>query len=529
VINQLRVRDLGVIADVELMLDEGMTAITGETGAGKTLIVEALELLVGGRSDPTLVRSGAELTVVEGQFFDHGEELVIQRTVPVDGRSRSTLNNELVALSRLAEIGENLVDLYGQHAHQSLLRPVEQRRALDQFGGINLEPLRALRQQINEIDAKLATLSGDDRLRERELDLLRYELREIESLEIVSSEEDEILEHEHDLLQSSVALREAVSKAHEHVVGEGGPGASDLVGEALQALSQHEPLAHFTKRFDALAAELQDLAGELRNSTDDFEENPLRLEEIRERRTAFARLIKKHGQSLGDVIVQGVELARQIEVLESGDEQRQELTDRRGLIMEQLKAEEESVGDQRRKSALPLTTEVEGHLHQLGLDGARLRIELPEHGLGEDVVMVFAANRGESMLPLAKVASGGELARAMLALRLVLSSGPSTLIFDEVDAGIGGEAAIAVGRALRHLGQNHQVIVVTHLAQVAAFADSQLVVDKYEENGRTLSRATLVEGDQRVVELARMLSGHQDLEVAKLHAQEMLNETLRDT
>lgn len=528
-ISELRVRDLGVIADVRVVLADGMTAITGETGTGKTLIVDALELLVGGRSDPSMVRTGANETTVEGQFFCEEEEIIIARTIPAVGRSRSSINGALSPLASLVELGQDLVDLYGQHAHQSLLRPLEQRRALDAYAEIDHGTVTGLRSEIAQIDARLNALGGDDRMRLRELDLALYELAEIDALQIEGPDEDDRLAGEHDLLQAAVALHEATAFAYEALDGGGVAGATETIARAVDALERHHQLGVFSARLRALNIDLADCVTDIRRAAETFEENPERLEEVRERRAQFARMIKKHGSCLGDVLDARKTLAGRVEELQGSEELREKLNDERGQLTRQLRAAETIVGDQRRAAAGPLAHQVEDHLGRLGLDGARLFIDVPEEGIGDDVTFLLAANRGEAALALAKVASGGELARTMLALRLVLSAGPPTLIFDEVDAGIGGEAAIAVGRALAELGRHHQVIVVTHLPQVAAYANHQLVVDKYEDGGRTLSRVVAVEGEERISELARMLSGHPDSDVAKQHARELLIEVSSTT
>ncbi|HUY06448.1 MAG TPA: DNA repair protein RecN [Acidimicrobiales bacterium] len=527
-INELRVRDLGVIAEVNLELDEGMTAITGETGAGKTMIVDALELLVGGRFDPSMVRTGMAESSVEGQFFHAGTETIIRRTLVRNGRSRAFINGSLAPLSTLVEFGTDLVDLYGQHAHQSLLAPAEQRRSLDQFAHVDLDLLRQLRSELRTLDEELEKLGGDDQLRARELDLWQFELGEIEALNISSANEDEELASEHDLLAQAAELRESAQSAYMEIVGGVTRGARDHLGASLESLGQHQALHDIAERLRSLSAELDDLSAELRRATETFEEDPNRLEEIRDRRASFTRLKKKHGNSLSAVLEARDELIKKIARSCSMDETRTQLLAGREMLLEKIRDEERTIGDLRRKGAVPLAQQVESHLKDLGLDKARIEIALPDNGVADEVTYLLGANPGEAPLALSKVASGGELSRTMLALRLVLNAGPSTLVFDEVDAGIGGEAALAVGRALRELGRDHQVIVVTHLAQVAAFADNQLVVHKDMSGDRTLAHVEAVEGEERISELARMLSGHPDSENARRHAAELLEKVARE-
>lgn len=524
-IEQLRVRSLGVIADVDVTFGPGLSVITGETGAGKTLIVEALELLVGGKSDPTLVRFEADEAIVEGRFVEGDEEAIVARVVPANGRTRATIDDKMVTLSALEEFGRSRVDLYGQHAHQSLLRPAAQRQALDDFAGIDLSGMRALRQRLGEVDAHLALLGGDDPTRLRELDLLRFELGEIESAHIRGADEDEQLAEEESRLAQASALREACERAYAALVGEGERGAIDLLGAAIDETSHHHQLAEVSAGLRNLGGALADAASDLRRLAETFEEDPVRLEEVTERRQMLHRLVRKHGATLADALFAAGRCSQRIEELSSSEERRDELAQQRVALLEELARAEMVVGDQRRSAAHHLAAEVEVHLHELALRGAAIAITVGD-GFGEEVEFLLSANRGEPALPLSRVASGGELARVMLALRLVLSSAPPTMIFDEVDAGIGGEAALVVGKALATLGKRHQVLVVTHLAQVAAFADNQFVVEKEEVEGRTISRCVRVEGAERIRELSRMLSGHPDSSVAQRHATELLQQAV---
>ena len=521
-LGELRVRELGVIEDVTIDFRPGLTAITGETGAGKTLVVEALDLLVGGRGDPSIVRTGAEETIVEGRFVAGDTETVLARTIPRAGRSRAAVDGRMAPLSVLEETGRDLVDLYGQHDHQSLLRPATQRAALDQFAGVDLESVREVRRAIAACDAELAALGGDERQRQREVDLLRFQADEIAAAAIRSAGEDEALETEEETLRAATALREAVTLAYETLEGGSRPGALTELGIAVEALGRHDLLSKHATRLRGLVAELADLATDLRRAGEAFEENPARLEEVRSRRQLLHDLVRKHGDSLGDVLEAARRIAERVLAIEETDARRAEVEARRARCRDELVAAETVVGDARRAAAGQLGEIVEAHLHSLGLRRARLAVVVPPEGIGDEVEFLLAANPGEAALPLSKVASGGELARTMLALRLVLTSMPPTLVFDEVDAGIGGEAALAVGAALAELGADHQVLVVTHLAQIAACADNHLVVDKREEKSRTIARVRPVAGHERIVELSRMLSGHPESEAAREHAAELL-------
>jgi DNA repair protein RecN (Recombination protein N) len=520
ILNELRVRELGVIEDLTLVLHPGMTALTGETGAGKTLVVEAIELLVGGRADSVLVRPGAVEAVIEGRFVDDEEEVVLARTVPASGRSRAHLDGRMVPVGGLAEAGGALVDLHGQHAHQSLLTASTQRAALDQFGAIDHGPLLAARSQLAVVDEGLAGLGGDERSRARELDLLRFQVNELDAAKIEDPEEDESLRAEEDELADASAHREAAAAAHDALVAEG--GGRDGLGLALAQLSGRAPLEEVAARLRAVVAEVDELAADLRGLAETLADDPERLAEVRARRQLLRDLQRKYGDTVADVISFGDQARAQLAELESYEERAAALDRQRSEAEAALAKAEAALGKARRSAAPKLAAAVESHLRTLAMPRARFEVAV-EGRAGEQVTFLLGANAGEPALPLSKVASGGELARAMLAIRLVSTeAGNPVLVFDEVDAGIGGEAALAVGGALAQLATSHQVLVVTHLPQVAAFADHQIAVSKDERDGRTLAIAEALDSGGRVVELSRMLSGQPDSATAREHAEELL-------
>ncbi|HUQ40376.1 MAG TPA: DNA repair protein RecN [Acidimicrobiales bacterium] len=525
---ELRVRDLGVIADLSLVLGPGMTAVTGETGAGKTLVVEAIELLVGGRAESGLVRQGAAEARVDGRFDlgdDAGDEqqTVLARVLPAEGRSRAYVDGSMATVGALAETAGPLVDLHGQHAHQSLLTPASQRRALDAFAGVDLTALQAARAALKAIDDALGGLGGDERARAREVDLLLFQVGEIDAALLQDPDEDQHLAAEEDALRNAAAHREAAATAHSALAAD--EGAVEALGRAVAAVTGHAPLLDLEARLRASAAELQDVVAEVRAAAERLEDDPQRLEEIRARRQLLRDLTRKYGDTVAAVVSFGEEARARLDELQSREARASALEVERGAAVVRLEAEAEAVAVLRRDAADAMAAAVTGHLRTLAMATARVEISVEGAGPGDDVSFLLAANPGEPPQPLARVASGGELARAMLAVRLVLlatGDGATTLVFDEVDAGVGGEAALAVGRALAALAGRHQVLVVTHLAQVAAFADHHVVVTKREVDGRTVAAAAVVEGADRVVELSRMLSGRPESETARVHAQELL-------
>jgi DNA repair protein RecN (Recombination protein N) len=518
---ELLVEDLGLIEATSLVLGPGLTALTGETGAGKTLLVEAIGLLVGGRVDATVVRHGAKEARVEGRFLVGDDEMVLARVVAAEGRSRAYVNGRLATVGTLVEEGMRLVDLHGQHAHQSLLATSTQRRALDRFGGIDLGHLRDARGRVAAADMALARLGGDARARAREIELLQYQLAELDAAGALHDDEDDVLREQEDLLADAQAHREAAGRAVEALAEDG--GALDAVGVALAAVHARSPFLDIDDRLRTVSAELADVASALRHLGESIEDDPRRLGAIRERRQLLRELRRKYGDTLADVTAYHRDVAGRLVELEGHAESVRALEQERAEAQSDEAAQGALVAQARRSAAPGLAAAVQAHLAELAMPQARLDVIVDGDDPGDDVRFLLAANPGEPALPMAKVASGGELARAMLALRLVLTEAPDTLVFDEVDAGIGGEAALAVGRSLNALGRRHQVLVVTHLAQVAAFADEQVAVTKAVRDGRTTAVATALDADARVVELSRMLSGLAGGDPARRHAAELLD------
>jgi len=531
VLTELHIENLGVIERAALVFGGGVTALTGETGAGKTMLVEAIDLLVGGRADTSIVRTGADQARIDGRIevatTNGTEEIVLTRVIPSVGRSRAYIDGRPATVTRLAEITNEVIDLHGQHAHQSLLSTATQRAALDEFGQIDLAPLRSARARLTELDAELATLGGDQRARAREIDLLRFQVGELDAAGVVEADEDLELAREESLLADAVAHRHAGAAALELLRRDGGAG--DALTEASAALGDREPYNDLIERLHGLNAELDDVAAELRARSEDIDENPERLAEIRIRRQLLADLRRKYGADLAEVMTFHAEAEQRLGELENYDRRAAELDSARTSAVEVEREAAGAIGQRRRAVAPVLASAVEDRLRALAMPDAAIGIEIgdgPDDDPGDSVRFLLSANPGSAMLPLSRVASGGELARAMLALRLTLSlaSGrrrASTLVFDEVDAGIGGSAAAAVGRALADLGDHHQVLVVTHLPQVAACATRQLVVAKTVHGGATFTSVEAVAGDERVAEIARMLAGT-ETPAAVEHARDLL-------
>jgi DNA repair protein RecN (Recombination protein N) len=532
------VRDLGVIEHVSVLPGQHMTALTGETGAGKTLIVEALSLLLGGRAEAMMIRAGADEARVDGRFELNGEERVLTRVVARTGRSRAYIDGHPATVGQLGELGAGLVDVHGQHAHQSLLSAAAQRDALDAFGNVDLSALAAARLAVHEIDAQLAALGGDERSRVRELDLLRFQLAELDAACLDDPNEDALLGEEESMLANALAHQQAGNASLESLRSDG--GVRDLLGVASSALTKRQPFVDIEQRLAGLLADTDDVIGELRSLVDRIEDDPLRQAQVRERRQHLRELQRKYGETIQAMVEYREEVRVRIDDLASHEQRAAQLEQLRVTAVDVVERCATEVRNARLTSAQPLSEAVQRRLAGLAMPKAQLGIEIePSHDAlgiddGSDVRFLLAANPGSALLPLAKVASGGELARSMLALRLALLEGrvalggiPDTLVFDEVDAGIGGAAAVAVGEALAELGTGRQVLVVTHLAQVAAKAQRHVTVAKVQTKNRTNTTVSVLNDEERVGEIARMLGGNADSAAGRLHAEELLERTTK--
>jgi DNA repair protein RecN (Recombination protein N) len=525
VLSELRVRDLGVIHDVTVELGPGMTALTGETGTGKTLLVEALSLLLGARADASVVRAGAAEAIVEGSFGDPAgadvEPTILARAVARTGRSRAWIDGRTASVGALEEAASGLVELHGQHLHRALVRPDAQRRALDHYGGIDLGPLRAARERLGGLLQESERLGGDPQQRAREVDMLRFQIDEIASAAIEDPDEERRLEEEEERLAEAGEHRLAAAGALTALTAEG-EGAIDRLAAASAALGGRAPLAELSTRVRGMMAEASDLAGELRHVVETWEDDPARLEEVRARRHLFRQLERKYGPSLAEVAVFADDARARLGAIEADRARAEAIDGEIAAARADLAREEEAVAAMRRRAAPRLADQVSTTLQQLAMPSARVEVRVEGDGPGDTVTILLGANPGEPTQALAKAASGGELARTMLAVRLALTDAPPVLVFDEVDAGVGGRAATAVGAALAELARSAQVLVVTHLAQVAAQADRQFEVVKTERGGRTTTAVRALDTEGRVVELSRMLSGRPQSESARRHARELL-------
>ncbi len=561
-LEEVRITGLGVIDDAVLELSAGFTALTGETGAGKTMVVTALGLLFGGRADPARVRPGAARAAVEGRLLvspevarevedaggdldDGGSALVISRSVSAEGRSRAFAGGRSVPVSLLQVLADDLVAVHGQSDQQQLLKPGRQREALDRFGGPGLaaalSDYRRVYNRHRAVRAELETLTNAERERATEAETLRLGLAEVEAVAPVAGEDATLLA-EDEKLANADALNAAATTAHEALVGDpaaasvDGSDASTLLSMAGRALDQvraHDPvLAALADRLSEATYLISDVAAELASYTDSLDSDPARLAVVQERRAALGKLIRTYGGAAGDVA--GVldwakQAGSRLVELEGDDDKIASLAAEESSLAMQVASLAARLSALRSAVAERFAREVTAELTALAMPHASLtavvsELEAPGPYGADDVEFRLAAHPGAPPLPLNKGASGGELSRVMLAIEVVFAGADPvpTFVFDEVDAGVGGRAAVEIGRRLARLARSSQVIVVTHLPQVAAFADNHLVVEKSGDGLVTESGVTRLDRPARLRELSRMLGGLEESDYGQAHAEELL-------
>jgi DNA repair protein RecN (Recombination protein N) len=551
VLTELRIRNFAIIDAVTLPLERGLNVLSGETGAGKSIIVGALGLLLGERGSADLVRPGAERATVEGVFELEGREdlvalvdergieaeegtVVLKREIAASGRGRAWINGTPVTATVLADVGRALVNLHGQHEAQTLLDDSSQRHILDAYAGaapvvaevgaIHAE-LASIRRSIDEIARRRAAA-------EKRADYLRHVAGEIEEAKLVPGE-DVALEDEARILENADELRTLAESVSTFL-------SDDEDGALARLAGAHRALGQIT-RIDANATRLQELYDtgfyaleELARAADEYagsvELDPERLAEVRARRDLIFRLSKKYGGTLADVITTGQDARAELDLLDSADFDVAQLRKQADDAAERLAATADRLTQLRTRAAASISDAVSAVLPDLGMEGGRFTVVLvPRDEIGsdgaEDVEFRVALNVGYEPRPLARVASGGELSRVMLALKTVLASVDNvpTLVFDEVDAGIGGRVGLQVGDTMRRVAEEHQVFAISHLPQIAARAHHHIVVAKGAKGGVTTADITVLTPSARVAEIARMLGGDPESDVSRAHARELLD------
>ena len=571
---EIRIQSLGVIESSTLELGPGLTAITGETGAGKTMIVTALGLLMGGRADSGAVRRGAKAARVEGVVHAEGladfaaavDELggeaedgrvLLARNISSEGRSRAFVGGASVPASQLADLSDTLVAVHGQSDQHRLLKASAQREALDRFGGDEiaslLEGYRTIHKELGATERELADVVAHARERAREADLLRFGLEEVGAVEPLSGE-DVALAAEEARLGFADTLRGAAEQAREALSSEhdrpDALGAVSAARRLLDGVREHDDeAAALADRLAEVSYLLTDVAADVASYATGLDTDPARLAVVSERRAALGALTRKYGETIDEVLAWSQQASIRLLELDGTDDQIAELRAKRADLRTRLAVAAAALSEARQTCALRLADEITAELGLLAMPHARVSLAVSQvdeaapdadaptlplqvgerwlryasHGIDE-VEFLLAANTGSDARPLHKGASGGELSRVMLALEVALAgtSPVPTFVFDEVDSGVGGKAAVEIGRRLAQLARTAQVLVVTHLPQVAAYADRHVVIAKSTDGVVTTSGLTVLSEDERARELSRMLAGMDESDTALAHAEELL-------
>ena len=537
----LSIQHLAVIDGLELELEGGLNILTGETGAGKSIVVEALGLLVGDRASPDLVRTGETRAVIQASIeTPEGREILVRREISAQGRSRAFIDDELVTSNALKELGSRLVDLHGQHEHQALLDPRSHVDVLDEHAGLRAEraAVAVAFDRWRSVRAELERVRTSEREQAARVELLAFQLGELE-LATPQPDEDRELAATRQILANAERLQRLCSEGYVELYEGDEAVLARLEGlwRRLSELAALDP--KFTPYLDvreSVKPQLEDLAFFLRSYGSAVEASPERLQHVEDRLALLERLKKKYGPSLSDVIARRVALQNELEAVSTAADRVAGLEQELGEATETYVSAAGTLSRVRRMAAQTLAPKLERLLAELAMERSRLEVRFNEGAMQEGewtergrdgVEFYFSANPGEDLRPLAKIASGGELSRVMLALKTLASTDVpgKTLIFDEVDAGIGGRVAESVGDKLNGLGAKFQVVCVTHLPQIAAYGGAHYHVSKSVRGGRTITRVDRLTGEARVEEIGRLMTGGKVLASARASARELLAAT----
>jgi len=555
-LTELNIKNFAIIDSLNITFEKGFNVLTGETGAGKSIIVDAVDLVLGGRASSEMIRSGCEEAVVEAAFdisdvkgvseklgemgIEKDDNLVIKRTLSASGKNKVFINGSMATIAMLSDVGEFLVDIHGQHEHQTLMKVERHIDVLDEYAALG--PLRqemsGIYSEWNRVKDELESLKSSEADKEKRVDLLRFQSDEIEKAALKVDEDEELLE-ERKLLSNAERLYESANTALEILYSQSG-SALELIKKAGSKVTDisiiDESMRVTLDAINSASASIEDAALTLRDYVGRISFDPERLNEIEERLDLIGRLKRKYGNIVSEILKYREEVDRELDGIERAEERIGELEREGERLKDKGLKVAETLSERRKKGSDELTKKVVKELSDLGMKKAIFEVKMERlndiSAKGSDKVeFLLSSNPGEATKPLSKIASGGELSRIMLALKKVLANptGVPTMVFDEVDSGIGGGIAEVVGRKLKEVAEGRQVLCITHLAQIAAMADLHYAVSKGENKGRTTTTVSRLSGDERVDEVARMLGGMTITEATKRHAEEMLKTVRRKT
>lgn len=551
-LTRLQVTNIALIDKSDIAFDAGFSVLTGETGAGKSILIESVSFVLGERASRESIRTGADKASVEATFLlspdspvqgylrqqqlDDGDELVLYRELSLSGRNVCRVNGTLVGTAELKTIGDLLVDLHGQHAHQSLLSPETHLALIDAYAKSDSDGLKSRTEDARQaaLTAKrdLDILKSGLRERERRIDALQYQIREIDSVSPVDGEEEQ-LEADRLRMRNAEAIVEGLNAAYDALFAEG--GALSTLTDARDALNRigayDEDYRRLSERTDDAYYSIEDVAYELRDSRDAFRYDPALLEQTESRLAALQNLKRKYGATIAEVLAYREKIGNEYQILNDGENRADALEKAYRTAVDSFGKLAKQLSDRRKSAAQKLMKETVSELAEMGMPHAVMETaftEIPKEALSEtgidEAAFLLSANRGEPVKPLVKVASGGEMSRIMLAMKAALSDADriETLIFDEIDTGISGMVANAVAVKMRALGRKHQVLCVTHLPQIAAYADTQYVAYKYSDAEKTHSITRRLTEAERPKEIARIMGSGEDDAAAMEHAKRLL-------
>lgn len=542
-LRELRIKNLAIIDDLKVRFEKGLNVLTGETGAGKSIIVDSLSLALGSRAQSDLIRSGEKEAVIQAYFemeggkelpdfgIDISDGLIIRRSLSVTGKSRAYINDTMVSLQSLAEVGRSLVDIHGQHEHQSLLSVDKHRLLLDSYGKLQGDrgEVESFYREVQALKREGADLRQKMKERAHKLDLLRFQIHEIDASALKAGEKEELIE-ERIILSNLNRLNELAETAYSMLYGSEGSCVEKLsyiISKVKEMSSIDHSVSDTVHMLESALPFIEDAAISLRGYRDKHDLEPERLVEIEDRLDLIKKLEKKYGEGIEDIIRYRAEAEKELKGLELVDERLESIEADLATKEDMLLSSAISLSEKRKKFAKTIEERVKNELKELAFDHAEFVIDIKQEAISslglDKVEFLFSANPGEPPRPLIKIASGGELSRVMLALKSILADfdSISVLIFDEVDAGIGGKTAESVGKKLKALSNKHQVLCTTHLPQIASQGDFHLKTEKGQRDERVYVEVKELSGRVRLNEIARMLSG-KITEVSLKHAKELL-------
>ncbi|MBR0436715.1 MAG: DNA repair protein RecN [Clostridia bacterium] len=551
-LTRLKIANIALIDKSDIVFDAGFSALTGETGAGKSILIESVGFVLGERASRESIRTGADRAAVEATFLlakqsparafleehqlDNGDELVLYRELSTAGRNVCRVNGTLVNTAELKQLGDLLVDLHGQHAHQSLLNVETHLGLIDAYAKSNADHLsdrvEEARQHALKVGHDLHVLKNNLQERERRIDTIRYQLKEIDAVAPVDGEEEQ-LESDRSKMRNAETIVEGLNAAYEALFSDSGALSSlSEARDALNRIGEYDPAYRaMSERTDDAYYAIEDVAYELRDGREAFRFDPDLLEQTESRLAALMNLKRKYGATLAEVLAYRDRLDSELRILTDGDNQVDSLEAAYRDAVQSFGTLAEALSARRKAAARVLCSEAVKQLNDMGMPYAKLEAafthipaeQLSETGI-DTVEFLLSANRGEPVKPLTKVASGGEMSRIMLAMKAALSDADSieTLVFDEIDTGISGMVANTVAKKMRALGEKHQVLCVTHLPQIAAYADAQYVAYKYSDAEKTHSVTRRLTESERPKELARIMGGKETDQKAMEHAKALL-------